>query len=213
MLQSAEKFLRDVAPADLQGCGCYVIDWREIAEQFPELRRDGVLAYTSPHLPSALQPWLEAAGRWIGDGFAAIVMRELIGTWHEVLGIATHELAHWLTGEPCSGKEQAESLAIVSEYASSDNSEPPSPPWLGHGPDFILAAAHLTHRAQKLVGSVGPHQVRFSRQYTGIPEPTWMAAIEKELTHSGPIRNLLTDTLPPPRFGELWYQVELGAAQ
>lgn len=207
MLQSAEQFLRAIAPDDLHGCGCYVIAQDEIAQAYPELRRDFVLAYTSDHLATALQPWLESQGRWVGDGFSCIVMRNEIQSWREVLGIATHELAHWLTSEPVHHQDTAESLAVVAEYAISDNTTSPWPPWTNHGRDFCRAAAHLSARAGELVASVRPSLVRFSMQYSHVPESTWLEILAGELQYSGPIREILRQP-PPQRFTELWNTIE-----
>lgn len=198
MLHTAEQFLREIAGDDLDGVGCYCIDWRQIEDYLPGLHRDGVYAYTSGYLPTAVKPWLGAQGRWAGHGFCCLVFRDRIVNWPNVLGCCTHELAHYLADETYSRPaktDHAEAVYLLANWAA--DSARPSPPWAGHDdPAFIRAAAHLSHRAYKTLASVRPEFVRFSKQYFGISEQTWLTALGDELDRTGPIRDILSE--PPP---------------
>lgn len=207
MLQSAERFLREIAPDDLDDRGCYVVSMEEIKREFPELRRENVLAYTSQYLSTALQPWLENQGRWVGDGFATIVMRQDIPSWREVLGIVTHELAHWITSEPFQQTDQRKAFFEVAKYAATDNSKSQYPPWLHHGRDFCRASAHLAARAVEVVEAVRPSLVRFSKQYCDVSEPTMLTLLATEMDYRGSIRELLKQPAPE-RFCQLWDEIE-----
>lgn len=207
-MNAAERFLRAIAPEDLEGFGCYVVSSSEIQQQYPSLNREGVLAYTSLHLANALRPWLESVGRWVGDGFATIVYRDQIPTWPEVLGVVVHEFAHWLTSDPIPEQMPDDALAVVAEYAASDSTTTLAPPWAGHGPEFQRAACHLAVRAEKVLESVRPSLLRFSKPYTGISEPTIVSLLRDEVdSYSGPIRDLIKQP-EPKQFAELWDSLE-----
>lgn len=203
-IQPAENLCRDVAGDDLAGHAVYVVDWAEISERFPEMHRAGALAWTSPYLDEALEPWLREQDRWQGPGFATIVYRASIETWRDTLGCVMHELAHWLTDERAVSPTPVPQEAICMALAAWCASEPVvAPPWAGHEAPFIRAAAHLAHRAGDQMESIRPSMLRFSLAYTGLTENTWMTALGSELGTSGSIRELLT-TPAPAEFNDLW---------
>lgn len=121
---AVEEALRAIAPADLAGRGCYVVDADQagLASPFPGWLLAGM---TDPQLDLFLMPGLRATGRWKGRGFATVLFPGTIAAarpltprrWH-MLAIGLHELAHDLAG-----------------------------PAEGHGPQWIRAGCHLAARA------------------------------------------------------------------
>lgn len=208
-MQPAERFLRTIAQADLDGVGCYVVAWADIATALPGLYREGTLAYTSSIADRVLQPWLESQNRWTGPGFATVVFRERIASWVDVLGCCVHELSHWLSDDRPADTRPADELERELADWAAATYERPNPPWQDHESPFIRAAAHLSNRAGIVLEAIRPRTVRFSTAYTGYSENTWMRTLETELDYSGSIRELLR-TDPPADFMDLWNFVTEG---
>lgn len=209
ILQQVEQLLRNVAGDDLAARGCYIIGFDEIERDHSELYRHGSLAWTSTRLDMMLQPWLTSQGRWTGRGFACILNPDALKTLQDTIGCACHEIAHWLSDDFASHQsvevddsERLELVAGLVDWVASD--EAPKVAWQQHEARFCRAAAHLAYRIGNEVESVRPRHLRFSQQYVGVPENTWMTILSDELSRStGSIADILT-TEPPEHFTSFW---------
>ncbi len=210
---TAERLLRTIAADDLDGFGCYVVDFADITHIEPRLNGSGALAWTSFLLPITIRPWLESQGRWIGDGFATVVHRDRIPSWIDTLGCVVHELAHWVSDDRALDVhdeipvEMAEQFAMALRDWSDRGDDAPraNPTWFQHEAPFVRAACHLAHRANEAVEAIRPKHVRFASMYYPWPfnENMFMTAIESELDRVGSVRTILQNTAPKS-FVELW---------
>jgi hypothetical protein len=211
--EKAELLLRTIAADDLDGRGCYVVDFESIAHIEPRLHGSRSLAWTSFLLPTTIRPWLESQGRWIGDGFGTVVHRDRIPTWIDTLGCCVHELAHWVSDDRAIEVrdqipvEMAEQFAMALRDWSDRGEDTPrtNPTWFQHEAPFVRAACHLAHRAGQVAEAIRPKHVQFATQYYPQPfnEETFMSSLSSELDSTGSIREILRSDAPD-EFTELW---------
>jgi hypothetical protein len=87
-----------------------------------------------------------------GCGLAAVDVRQLLGLWDpvsRVVSVAAHEVAH----AAADAVSEIEFPQLPSDPEAQPKIWTPSklagigrPPWLGHGPEFLRACAHVVYR-------------------------------------------------------------------
>lgn len=130
------------------------------------------------NLDLAAQPELEAQGRWKGRGVGIIVD----SAWaysvsqnddegaRKVLGVALHEMAHFLD-LPESAVAPADPYAVFKKSRAIREQRAQEPreftdAYLGHDHPFIRLCSHLWYRARTVGGFAVPEPcIRFGNQY------------------------------------------------
>ena len=227
-LLTAERVARNVIP-ELAGRPLYIVEPAD-GTMFTGamLGWHGGLFY--PGLDVALQPQLEAQGRWKGRGVCVVVnaFQCFVYATHDddgqraVIGVVLHELAHAF--DHCEKldvpENQYDRFAAACELSAGTTAimEPSpgnlfSPLLLGHGESFIRLCAHLWYRSSHGGGFVlRPRHLAFGSDYTALPmlhtPQEYIEALWPELKKCQglPLR-ALADIDPPPAFTELWNQV------
>lgn len=191
----------------------YLVSTADAVTIDPRLRVGRYQGWTSTIADLLFRDWLIEQGKWQGRGFAAVIDSTKATTLQEFLGTVLHELAHYLTFANLP-EDSAENREVARLYLKSmpdklaDPNCNPEDPFLPdryfHGQEFIRAACHVAHRANKEIGSVRPKHLRFSTPYYGLyySENTMMSLLESELESKKPIREILK-TEPPKRFVEI----------
>jgi hypothetical protein len=217
--EQAIDLLREIAPDDLDGVPVYVIDFRQVATYEPRLRFGSCEAWTGPLADLLVADFLHRSGRWKGRGFATVIHGDRLPTWQARMGAAVHELSHFLETPQTPASELSESELLRHAVAflratpqawsdPSQQAQPPAktlPPWHDHGSRFVRSAAILAHRTERLIESIRPRMVRFSRDYLGqkFTEQTFVDSLGEAVEDPRPIREILENS-PPKEFTELW---------
>lgn len=219
----AERVARNIIP-DLRGVPVYIV--QPAAGLMVTREMTGChMGLFYPGLDRALQPQLEASGRWRGPGVAIVVDAVLLFAMSEhddnglraVVGSVLHELAHWADrpepAEP-SPTPYHDFLTTV-ERAATPPAEPPrfSPAFLAHGESFIRLCCHLWYRAAHGGGCIlRPWHLHFGNDYNGLEmlgaPATYIEALSNELRacKSFPLRTI-AEMEPPAEFAALWDDV------
>jgi hypothetical protein len=217
--EQAVNLLREIAADDLNRTPVYVIDFAEVATYEPRLRFGSCEAWTGPLADLLVADFLHRSGRWQGRGFATVIHGDRLPTWQARMGAAVHELAHYLETPQTPANELSETEVLKHAVAflkavpqawsdPSQQAQPPAttlPPWHDHGSRFVRSAAILAHRTERLIESIRPRMVRFSRAYLGpkFTETMFVDALDEQASDPRPIRKILEDS-PPKEFLELW---------
>lgn len=194
----------------------YIVGDAEATKINPTLdtRLCGATAYTGVVADLWLKEYLVGKGLWKGRGFATVVVDSELPKSQDWLGAVLHELAHHLTHstsdrllhlEPTLVEQVAAiELKFLENTVTLNNRRLKSVPWESHGPEFVRAACHVAHRANREIQCVRPRHLRFSEPYygPGLNENTMMGMLEPELGSKKSIREIL-QTEPPKLFAEI----------
>lgn len=167
-LRFVESALRTLLPVDFPpSVPIYVVSQWDAGGEFyvePSPFESEYAAYTSLSLSAQLQEHLKASGRWDGDGFAIVVQEHAAPTGRELIEVALHESAHRfqrLAEQPVDestvevppadvdrlrNRVSAAHIDVETVLRQLDRFAP-LPRWHNHGPDWIRAALHVSHRA------------------------------------------------------------------
>lgn len=143
----------------------------------------------------------------------------------ERVGAVAHEFCHWLDFgrwlvrpskalRPRTARERdllelkSRLLAAIAvrDLEATPDTGSDVPRWDGHGHRFVRAAAVLAYRVGQVCEAIRPTHLRFSTDYTGIPESSWLTVLGDEVTLPGAIGAII-DSKPPQRFVEAWRSV------
>lgn len=134
----------------------------------------GALAYVIRGRIQFVKDELIRLGEWEGQWGNTIVFTPGLAE-ESILPILLHELAHLLpakpaivdTIQPTQEQVAGQNLQIAAWAAGSRE----VPPWAGHGPDFIRAAIHLSHRAEKLGWNIPLESMNVAGEPYGLSMP------------------------------------------
>jgi hypothetical protein len=154
------------------------------------------------------------------SGFACVVQGDRFDSDVDRIGAVLHELAHRIDSgpveidtEPPTELERSE-LSILIQLILSARSghirRTKRPPWYQHEQRFVLAAAVLAYRAGEIIEAVRPRHLKFSSDYTGVTEGSWLSVLGDTVTRSGAIGDIL-DAEHPAAFVRAWASVTGGA--
>jgi hypothetical protein len=216
--QAAAEIIREIAVEDLQGHDLRILEPQEL----------GVLA------PPGVGGWFglasyELAGCDPAD--VALLVVDPAGFTNDIerIGAALHEFAHWLDWgrdlvkpEKVLGPRSARHRELlelrsrllaalaIREMEATPAADSDVPRWEGHEQRFVLAAAVLSHRAGEIIEAVRPRHLKFSSDYTGVTEGSWLSVLGDTVTRSGAIGDIL-DAEHPAAFVRAWQGVTGGA--
>lgn len=143
-----------------------------------------------------------------GASGQAVLVNDRAGLdWSGLLGISIHELAHTLVEAPWTMSVPPETVKahVAGCAARWDPVAAGASPWLGHGPEFQRAAAHLHHRAARAGHELEPSAVVNNDWYGLSPFSEYIEALglETRCWAGTPIRTILK-TKPAQGFADLF---------
>jgi len=167
-----DEFAGRIAP-ELRSGPLYVVEADE-PDLPPEYRLYGTRGLYAPFLDVALAGWLRSRDRWQGRGPLILINVEALRDEADqdaggdrdladalcrgrTVAVLTHELAHVLElgidrREFPLWDEASEAAATTIRRWALDDYTPPAEPWHGHGGDWLRLLAHVTYRAERLIG-------------------------------------------------------------
>jgi hypothetical protein len=220
MLDTCERLISEIAPEIKRPT--YLIDPSSMKDS--RLFAGDVMGWTASVADILVRRELERQGRWRGRGFTSVIKLENIRPgFRFVAGVVLHEFAHHLdylstpTAEIEMNLPVMDTLPLERETAI-DNAiemvgdclgniaevEDALPTWYGHELNFIRAAVHVAHRANRVFESIRPDHLRFVSpyHYRGC-ENTAVACCENELDSEMPITEILRSD-PPEKLVRYW---------
>lgn len=224
LLRWAEGWLPSLAPLDLAGRPVYILDQR-----LPERLE----ACTGPAVDLAYRA--EIGQRWRGRGVAILVdlnrfhldtrrLREVSSADEAtiaamqgyvakaILAVLIHEMSHVLLWAPettaplTNDARQARVVvdAAISPPARAADSISPVP-FDGHRADFVRAAIHLCHRADRQRVAVPLAGMAAGLRYFMAPPESYRSALADEPQRlAGELLARLPEIPPPAEFSALW---------
>jgi len=220
-LNAAASLLREVAPIDLAGKPIYRFDSGSTHGSGIRRSCGDWWAWTGAALDLELERWLRARGWWAGRGPCIVFDLSRIAAnrssstafLEAVLGIALHELSHWLAGGQlahCTLEEMPPVIqdALKTEFWVRDPGDDPPvrEPWDQHGKSFIRACCHLRYRALRFAHEGVIQQITFAGDTYGVSarEAYFAALGDEPHRHRGESIREILDTPAPDGFRELW---------
>lgn len=223
-MHTAERVARHIIP-ELAGLPIYIV--APVAGSLLTRERTGCrTGLYSADLDMALQPQLEAQGRWRGPGVAIVVDMLMLSAMsandddaeRAIVGTTLHELAHWLDREPRTETVPDHDTAYAAFLGRCDQAAAPQTtqfPFalLGHSDSWQRLACHLWYRATRTCYTLRPRYLHIGNDYQELaylPSPgQFIDAIWDELELvplTMPLRRLAA-IKEPPEYTALWNTV------
>lgn len=202
--QAAAALIREVAADDLTDGGIAIVEPGELGLTLPDAV--GGLHSSRVYELTGCDP----------RGFACVVQADRFDTDVERIGAVLHELVHRIETGPFEITVDTDAEVVTEReslllqlllLAGRDRVRSRKlKPWHQHGHNFVRCGAILAHRAGLLAESIRPRHLRFSTDYTGVPESSWTAVLAAEIERGGAIGSII-GSKPPQRFVEAWASV------
>jgi len=220
MLDSCEQLISAIAPEITRPV--YLLDPTSMKDS--RLFSGDVMGWTASVADILMRRELERQGRWRGRGFTSVIkLANIRSGFRFVAGVVLHEFAHHLDylSKPTSEIEMSllcMDILPPERETAIDNAiemvgdrlediaeiEEPLPLWYGHELNFIRAAVHVAHRANKVFESIRPQHLRFIApyHYQG-SENMALECCRHELDTQLPIVEILRSD-PPEKLVRYW---------
>lgn len=200
--QAAELLIREIAADDVDTGHLMIAEPGELGLVLP------------PDVGGLHSPTVYSLSGCDPSGFGCVVQGDRFDDDRQRIGAVLHELAHRIDDgpvelddrEPPTAIEQSE-LAILIQLVLGVRSQRIQrrtlPAWYGHGSRFVRIAAVLADRANRVCEAIRPSHLRYSSDYTGLSEGSWLEPLADDLRRSGSIRAIISDP-PPEPFRRAW---------
>jgi hypothetical protein len=212
--QTAAALVREVAADDLAAHEVRILEPSEL----------GIIA------PAGIGGWFGLASyELLNCDPAAVALLVVDGskfdTDLERVGAVLHEFCHWLDFgrelvrpskvlRPRTARERdllelkSRLLAAIAlrDLEATPDTQSDVPRWHQHGTRFVIAAAVLAYRAGEIIEAIRPRHLRFSSDYSGVPESSWAAVLGDEVERGGSIASIIAGR-PPEAFCRAWRSI------